>query len=172
MKLNLKWWMGGEELTTLKNAAEIWFNRVEDWVRWPLQQLDARTCSLAILALISWQRGVDRFPGEPERQFRLRTQHAYANATDAGSVQGFGRIFARMELGAVSINEHIEGKDFDVIELEVTDNAVAQNDQYLNWLIHTYGRTCKRYEWKVITPIRTHIRSASFGGDFVTYYCS
>ncbi|WBA86531.1 phage tail protein [Endozoicomonas sp. GU-1] len=172
IKINLKWWLGGPELTKLKNAAEIWFNRVAGWANWPLQQLDPETCSLGLLHLIAWQRGIDQFAGEPERQYRLRTKYAYANAADAGSSIGFERIFARMELGAVTINERLEDRDFDIIELEVTDTTVAKNADYLNWLIQTYGRTCRRYEWKVVTPISVAVRPASFSCDYGTYYCS
>ena len=171
IKINLKWWLGGPELTKLKNAAEIWFNRVAGWANWPLQQLDPETCSIGLLHLIAWQRGIDQFAGEPERQYRLRTKYAYANAADAGSDIGFQQIFARMELGAVSLNERIEGEDWDIVELEVTDTTMAQMPEYMNWLIQTYGRTCRRYRWKVATPSRIYTRSAVCGCDYATYYC-
>ena len=172
IKIDLKWWMGGPELTKLKNAAQIWFERVAGWANWPLLQMDQETCSLGLLKLIAWQRGIDQFPGEPERQFRLRTKHAYANAADAGSDIGFKRIFARMELGPVASNERMPDEDWDIIELEVTDTAVSKQAAYMNWLIQTYGRTCRRYRWKVITSTRIYIRTAICGCDYATFYCT
>lgn len=181
IKLKLKWWMDGNatdptkpdgELAKLTRAAQVWFDRVGQWAQWPILQLDPETCALGLLNLIAWQRGITQFPGEPERQYRLRTKHAYANAADAGSVIGFQNIFARLELGAVSIAERSPDKPWDVITLQVTDTTVANDAQYLNWLIQTYGRTCRRYEWEIISPINVHIPVASFGCDYGTYFCS
>ncbi|MET4706735.1 phage tail protein [Endozoicomonas lisbonensis] len=178
IKLKLKWWMNGEkedgqqgELAKLTKAAQAWFDRVADWAKWPVLQLDPETCAPGLLHLIAWQRGITQFPGEPERQYRLRTKHAYVNAADAGSVIGFQNIFARMELGAVSIAERSPDKPWDVITLQVTDTTVARDAAYLNWIIQTYGRTCRRYEWEIVTPISNTVRSASFSCDYGTYYC-
>ena len=181
IKINLKWWMDGNasdqnkpdgELAKLTKAAQAWFDRVGQWAKWPLQQLDPETCELGLLNLIAWQRGIKQFPAEPERQYRLRVKHAYANAADAGSVEGFEQIFVRLELGAVSIAERSSDRDWDVIRLQVTDTAVARDARYLNWLIQTYGRTCRRYEWEIVSPVNVRLPVASFGCDYGTFFCS
>ncbi|ELU14279.1 hypothetical protein CAPTEDRAFT_125546 [Capitella teleta] len=171
-KLKLPWWMSGPELNKLKTAAQQFFEDLLKVAHWPLDQLDARQADEGIVRLIAWQRGIDRFNNEGMEMFRLRVFHAYANARDAGSVIGFERIFQRLNLGYLEQAERLPDKDWDVIVLNVSDSATAQNPEFMNWLIQTYGRTCRRYEWNVITLLTLSIKPATFDWDQQTYIAS
>lgn len=172
MKLKLPWWMAGPELSKVKTAAQDFFDDLIDVARWPLNQLDVRQASEGIVRLIAWQRGIDRFSNEDLKMFRLRVFYAYANAKDAGSVVGFERIFQRLELGPLQQKEREPDKDWDVIVLIVRDSVTAQNPEFMNWLIQTYGRTCRRYEWNVITVLTISAKSATFDWDQQTHIAS
>ena len=172
MKLTLPWWMSGEELNKLKQAGEIWFKKIRDWAAWPLSQLDAMKADPGIVHLIAWQRGIERFTDEPMEMFRLRVLHAYANARDAGSYVGFVQIFDRLQLGYLEQEERIDEEDWDIIVLRVSDSVTAQNPEFMNWLIQTYGRTCRRYQWEIITVFPIAVKSASFDWDQQTCIAS
>ncbi|WP_420588191.1 phage tail protein [Bacterioplanoides sp.] len=172
MNLTLPWWMSGPELTKLKQAAENWFAQVMEWANWPLTQLDPRTAQSGIVDLIAWQRGIERFSNEPVEMYRLRVFHAYANASDAGSTAGFVAIFQRLQLGYIEQEERLPDKDWDVIVLRVSDSITSQNPEFMNWLIQTYGRTCRRYEWEVITLLTMEATSGAFDWDQQTSIAS
>jgi len=158
MKLELPWWLGGTELTKLKTASEGFWQAVFEYAAWPQVQLDAEQCDRFMLPLLAWQRDITRFTDEPEQQYRLRIKHAYANALDAGSTAGLKRIFERLGLGYLDIAERQPDKDWDVVVLQVADSTLAQQPDYMSWLIQTYGRTCRRYEWAIMTPIRCYVQ--------------
>ena len=169
MNLKLPWWMSGPELTKLKTAAQQFFQDLLKVAHWPLDQLDVRQAGEGIVRLIAWQRGIDRFTDEKLDMFRLRVFHAYANARDAGSVIGFERIFQRLALGPLQQKERLLNKDWDVIVLIVRDSVTAQNPEFMNWLIQTYGRTCRRYEWSVFSILTLSVKSATFDWDQQTH---
>ncbi|PXB81769.1 phage tail protein, partial [Pseudomonas aeruginosa] len=56
IKLKLPFWLDGPELAKLTRAAQAWWEKAEDQLRWPLLQLDAETCHITILDLLAWQR--------------------------------------------------------------------------------------------------------------------
>ena len=168
MQLKLPWWLSGNELTKLKSAASLFWQRVFNVAVWPLSQIDPQKCESFILPLLAWQRDIVRFKDEAEEQYRLRIKYAYANAWDAGSVIGFKRIFARLGLGYVDIAQRLPDKDWDVIVLQVSDSTIAQKADYMRWLIQTYGRTCRRYEWSVMTPLHLYVTCAEAGADYQT----
>lgn len=153
IKLTLPHWLSGEQLAKLKRACQRYWETVEGWVTWPLAQLDVSTCSVGVLSLVAWQRAVDRFPGEPLSLYRLRVKHAFINAKDAGSVAGVKRIFERLGIGYVEIEERLEGLDWDIIKIVLSDSQLSQNPELLNIIIQKYGRTCRRYTFEVITPV-------------------
>ena len=80
-------------------------------------------------------------------------KYAYVNARDAGSTAGFQRIFERLGIGYMELQERIEGQDWDVIRLHITDNQIAGNEELLSIIVRLYGRTCRRYQ---ITSITSH----------------
>ena len=172
MKLKLHWWMSGPELGKVKTAAQDFFDDLMTVAKWPLNQLDVRQASEGIVRLIAWQRGIDRFSDENLKMFRLRVFYAYANAKDAGSAIGFERIFQRLELGYLEQEERLSNKDWDVIILNVSNSATAQNPEFMNWLIQTYGRTCRRYEWNVITVLTLAVKPTTFVWDQQTNIAS
>lgn len=168
IKLDLPFWLSGVELTKLKKACQAYWNRAENWLKWPLLQLDVETCPLDILNLIAYQRDITRFKGEPERLYRLRVKYAYINAKDAGSVAGFIRIFERLEIGYVELEERQPGRDWDIITLILTDSQVAKNHDLLMNIIYQYGRTCRRYEFSIITPVHAYLAIGEFNNDTMT----
>jgi len=165
LKLSLPFWLDGPELTKLKGAAQSWWEKVEGWLRWPLLQLDAETCHLTVLDLLAWQRDIQRFHGEPERLYRLRVKYAFINAVDAGSTAGMIRIFERLGVGYVEIEERLAGMDWDIVLLHLSDTQLSENPVLLRVLMQQYGRTCRRYDFVTITPVSLNIRVADFNDD-------
>lgn len=153
IKLDLPFWNNkGASIPLIKMAQSYW-EKIEAGLRWPLTQLDPLTCPLSILNFIAWQRDIERFAGEPLWLFRTRVKYAFANAQDAGSVVGIKRIFQRLGIGYVEVLERVDGKDWDVIVFNMNDNQLSQNTALLKVLVEQYGRTCRRYEFNVITPL-------------------
>lgn len=165
LKLSLPFWLDGPELAKLKAAAQSWWEKAEGWLRWPLLQLDAETCHLTVLDLLAWQRDIQRFQGEPERLYRLRVKYAFINAVDAGSKAGMVRIFERLGVGYVEIEERLPGMDWDIVLLHLSDTQLSENPVLLRVLMQQYGRTCRRYDFVTITPVSLNIRVADFNDD-------
>ncbi len=165
-KTTVPFWMAGTETTKLTKAAAAWFKLLRTWAQWPAQQMDPTTCSERVLNLIAWQRDIDRFSGEPLSLFRLRVKYAYANAKDAGSVVGFKRIFKRLGIGDVTIKERMDGRDWDIVALTLTDLQISENQSLLEEIIQHYGRTCRRYEWTVQTVLPAYVRAYEFNNSY------
>ncbi|MCE0912967.1 phage tail protein [Pseudomonas sp. NMI760_13] len=163
--LKLPFWLTGPELTKLKDAAQTWWARVTEWLRWPLLQMDAETCHLTVLDLLAWQRDITRFKDEPESLYRLRVKYAFINAVDAGSTAGLKRILRRLGVGYVEIDERLAGRDWDVVLLRLSDSQLSENPELLRVLIQQYGRTCRRYDFVSITPVPLRIGAAQFNDD-------
>ncbi|MDD1010635.1 phage tail protein [Pseudomonas shahriarae] len=172
IKLNLKFWLAGTELTKLKDAAQSWWEKVEGWLRWPLLQMDADTCHLIVLDLLAWQRDITRFKGEPEALYRLRVKFAFINAVDAGSTAGMKRILIRLGVGYVEIEERMPDRDWDVVLLRFSDTQLSQNPELLRVLIQQYGRTCRRYDFVTITSVPMGIALVDFNDDQQTLVAS
>ncbi len=166
--ITLPFWMAGPELTKLARAAQTWFSLLMGWAIWPAQQMDPETCTELVLNLIAWQRDITRFEGEPLALYRLRVKYAYANATDAGSVAGFKRIFQRLGVGYLETEERMPGRDWDIIALYLSDSQLGDNQDLLQVLIQHYGRTCRRYEWTIISPLPITMRIETFDNDSQT----
>ncbi len=172
IKLDLKFWLAGTELTKLKEAAQAWWEKVEGWLRWPLLQLDAETCHLTVLDLLAWQRDITRFKGEPEDLYRLRVKYAFINAKDAGSTAGMKRILVRLGVGYVEIEERHPDRDWDVVLLQLTNTQLAKNPELLRVLIQQYGRTCRRYDFVTLTPVDLGVALVDFNDDQQTLVAS
>ena len=165
------WMDKGEPKKLLKAAQRFWAD-VYDRVTWPLRQSDPLTCNEAILSLIAWDRDISRFNGEPLDLFRRRVAYAFVNAADAGSVQGFISIFDRLGIGYVELLERQPGIDWDVILVRVTDSQIAGNTDLMIQIIRQYGRTCRRYQFEVITSEKLAIRAGWDQGEYVVYPAS
>ncbi|EPR43145.1 tail protein I [Desulfovibrio sp. X2] len=142
---SLPFWMAGAEADKLAAAAKEWFARLGEAAALPAKQLDPLSCSASILDLLAWQRGISAYKGEPERSYRLRVAYAYANARDAGSVNGWARIFQRLEVGDVELQERIAGQDWDIIGIVLDDERLAACQGLVEIIVKDYGRTCRRY---------------------------
>ncbi|WJD63106.1 phage tail protein [Pseudomonas kurunegalensis] len=164
-KLKLPFWLEGVELSKLRDAAQAWWAKVETWMNWPLMQLDAETCHITVLDLLAWQRDIQRFQGEPESLYRKRVKYAFINAVDAGSSAGTVRIFQRLGVGYVEIEERFDSVNWDVVRLYLTDSQLSANPVLLRVLMQQYGRTCRRYEFATITPVTLGMRVAHFHDD-------
>lgn len=165
---SLPFWMGGEECSKLSRAAHGWFSRLGEWAALPARQLDPLTCTPTVLDLLAWQRNVTTYKGEPERLYRLRVAHAYANARDAGSVAGWGRIFQRLELGGVALEERVAGQDWDIIGVVVDDTAFPDRQNVLEIIVQEYGRTCRRYRFISRIPQAVRVAACAFDDDHAT----
>ena len=164
----LRFWMAGPELSKLAIAAHEWFLKLGKWAIWPAMQLDPLECSLPVLNLLAWERNIKRYPGEPERLYRLRVKYAYANGRDSGSIAGWKRIFARLELPAVELEERLPGQDWDIINIVLDDSDMPDSQNVLEIIINDYGRTCRRYRFvsRVFLPVL--VRSAGFDAGYCT----
>lgn len=158
------WWMDGETTSEIlkephfmvKGINAFW-RQVKSWLLWPMGQIDALTCSEQMLTVLAWERDITRFDSEPIELYRKRVKYAFINAKDAGEVAGFKRIFERLGVGFVEVFERLEGRDFDIIRIRLSDEQLAVNHHLLGEIIRYYGRTCRRYEFEVVAPVSLHM---------------
>ncbi|WP_444894906.1 phage tail protein [Microbulbifer sp. SSSA005] len=153
MKITLPTWANKGEVKKLGVMLELWWDYVASWLQWPIAQMDPEKCGESALRLLAWQRFIDRFDGESLELFRLRVKYAFVNAVDAGSVAGIKRIFERLGVGYVEVIERDPDRDWDVIILQLSDAQLSNNQELLKRLLQKYGRTCRRYEFKLISPV-------------------
>lgn len=170
--LKLPSWMSRGEPARMLKAAEKFWTGIVEWVTWPLQQFDPLTCAEPLLNLLAYDRDIARFNGEPLSLFRKRVAFAFINAQDAGSVSGFIAIFERLGIGYVELLERQAGIDWDVIIVRVTDSQISDNADLLLQIIRQYGRTCRRYQFEVITTSGMRIRAGWNQGEYVCYPAS
>ncbi|PHM64436.1 protein phage [Xenorhabdus stockiae] len=168
-RLALPSWMDKGEPAKLLGAARAFWTQVHGWLTWPLAQLDAETCTEALLSVLAYQRDIQRFNGEPLPLFRKRVKYAFINAKDAGSIAGFIAIFERLGVGYVELLERQPEIDWDVIILRLSDSQIAANPDLLMNIIRQYGRTCRRYRFEVIAKNQLLMRVGSIGADYCTY---
>lgn len=167
--MSLPSWMNkGEPLALLRTARTYWAE-VYSCITWPLRQFDPLTCTEPVLNLIAYDRDISRFSGEPLSLYRKRVAYAFINARDAGSVEGFVNIFSRLGIGYVELVERQPDIDWDVIMVRVTDSQIADNTQLMIQIIRQYGRTCRRYQFEVITSESLAIRAGWDQGEYVVY---
>ncbi|AUZ65668.1 hypothetical protein [Citrobacter sp. CFNIH10] len=162
-------WMNKGESGKLLAVMRRFWAEVYQWITWPLAQLDPLTCGESILNLMAYDRDISRFDGEPLSLFRKRVAYAFVNAADAGSVEGFINIFDRLGIGYVELMERQPGIDWDVILVRVSDSQVADNTQLMIQIIRQYGRTCRRYQFEVITSESLLIRAGWDQGEYIVY---
>lgn len=174
IELKLPTWLNGSVITDFKNAVVNWWNKVESWVNWPLTQMDAETCTMGVLDLLAWQRDIERFNSEPEWLYRKRVKFAVANSIDAGSTAGIKRIFNRLGVGFIEVEERLPDRDqilyWDVVQLHLSNSQLSDNPQLLPVLLEMYGRTCRRYEFVTLTSLVLELRVETFDDDHATIY--
>ena len=170
MKIKLPFWMDKGELSKIAVLFGKWWDYVLSAVKFPFNILDEEHCSERILNLIAYQRDVERFEGEPLELFRKRVKYAFLNAKDAGSKAGFIRIFERLGIGYVEIEERFDVENWDVIKIRLSDSQLAKKTELLNLIIRKYGRTCLRYTFEVITKETVSIYHGEFNHDHQSFY--
>lgn len=171
-RMKLPFWMNKGELAKLLESGKKFWARIYRWLEWPAKQFDPLLCPVPVLSLLAWERDITRFNGEPLDLFRKRVAFAWLNARDAGSVEGFIAIFHRLGIGYIELQERPTGKDWDVIVIRVSDGQIASNGELLREIIRQYGRTCRRYEYEVITINTLDIRAGWYTGEYVVYTAS
>lgn len=168
IEIKLPFWLDGVEIGKLRDSIAQWWDLAETWIRLPLAQMDPLTCHITILNLLAYQRDISRFTGEPEDLYRKRVKFAYVNAQDAGSKAGFIRIFERLGIGYVEIEERVDPVNWDVVLLTLSNSQLAQNLTLIDRIIQKYGRTCRRYQLQIVTPVS--IASPCFANGCTYYY--
>lgn len=143
--VELPTWLQGKNATALAAAASIYWQQVESYLLWWIEQLDETQSALPILDLLAWERGINRLDGESVEIYSLRIKHAVANSEDAGFGIGMERIFKRLGFGYIEINERVDGFDWDMVEIAMIEDEFSENQELVKELIRQYGRTCRRY---------------------------
>lgn len=167
--LALPFWMDEGEPKKILAAARKFWAQVYGWVTWPVNQFDPLTCPEPLLNLMAYDRDITRFNNEPLSLFRRRVAYAFINARDAGSIAGFIAIFERLGIGYVELLERQPDIDWDVIIVRVSDSQLAANPELMLQIIRQYGRTCRRYQFDVLTSLKLFINGGSEGGEYVCY---
>ena len=152
-KIQLPTWLNGVNSVGLTNAANAYWQQVESYLIWWLEQIHIETDALPILDLLAWERGIERLPGESIELYSKRVKHGIANSKDAGSTVGMERIFKRLGFGFVQFNERITGLDWDMIEISMIESEFSGKQDLVNSIIKQYGRTCRRYFLSAISAI-------------------
>ncbi|MFC0973994.1 phage tail protein [Pasteurella multocida] len=169
MAIKLPFWMDRGELQKIADLFEKWWAWAEIFTRYPLKTQDPEKCNEQVLNLLAYQRDITRFENEPLSLFRKRVKYAFINARDAGSKQGFIKIFQRLGIGYVEIEERFDLINWDVIKIRLTDSQVAKNHHLLMQIIRQYGRTCRRYEFEVINNQQVTVIHGEFNNDYQCY---
>lgn len=163
LNITLPFWLNRGTVKKIGEVFLSWWELVKLWLSLPLDQINPDTCTLGFLHLIAYARNIERFPDEPENLYRLRVKFAHANAIDAGSVAGIKRIFQRLGIGDVQVHERTPERDWDVIVVQLSDANLSENQTLLTYLLTKYGRTCRRYEFNLITEADLGVSLHEFG---------
>lgn len=168
--ISLPFWLNAGNLKKYASFLNAWYLYAKSILDFTLDQFDIDLAHITIVNLVAWERDIDRFNSEPEWLYRNRVKHAYQNARDAGSVAGFKRIWERMELGYLEVEERLPLTDWDIVHLVITENTIATQPELLDIIIEKYGRTCRRYQWTTIANLKINLRGACFdnSSDFIT----
>ena len=143
--IELPSWLSGIDATALAKACRTFWQTIEGYLLWWLDQLKADNAGITVLDCLAWERGIDRLKNEEIELYRLRVKHAVANSEDAGSTIGLKRIFYRLGLGNIEINERLPNLDWDEVEIDVFADVYLQSSALISELIKQYGLTCRRY---------------------------
>ncbi|MEE6116293.1 phage tail protein, partial [Avibacterium paragallinarum] len=170
IKITLPFWLDKGELNKIARLFEKWWAYSLRMLSTPFSIFDEEKCSETILNLIAYARDIERFKGEPLDLYRKRVKYAFLNAKDAGSKAGFIRIFERLGIGYVEIEERFDLENWDVIKIKLNDSQLAKNPELLMLIIRKYGRTCRRYTFEVMTNNKLTIYHGEFDCDYRAYH--
>ena len=142
-------WLNKGYAQKLVKAASSYWNKTAEFVMWAVNQKEALENEEPILGFLAWERLTDRLDNEPVSLYRKRVQHALVNTIEAGELAIVKDVFARLDIEVLNVRERIDGRDWDIIALDISDTALANNNNLLPEIIQLYGRTCRRYEFTV-----------------------
>jgi hypothetical protein len=157
--IKLPVWLNSTNISKLKQAAFLFWQKAEVWVYRLAEQVDANKNELQLLDLIAWERTISRAQDEPLWLYRLRVKHAFINQRESGSRIGLLSIFKRLGIEIVDIQERVDGEDFDVINIMITEGQWSQYQNVLDIIVRKYGRSCRRYRWLTVTNSKINIRA-------------
>jgi len=155
--IELPSWLSGVDAQALANVAQTYWQTVENYLLWWLDQLDEENAALPILDLLAWERGINRLDSESVELYSLRIKHAVANSEDAGYGIGMERIFKRLGFGYIKINERVPTYDWDMVEVAMIEDEFNGKQDLVEDLIKQYGRTCRRYFLSVLSVINAYV---------------
>lgn len=165
-------WMDKGEVVRLKDGVINFWQRVNEWISWPLTQTDPLTCTVAILNLIASQYDIRRYNGESLDLFRRRVKYAFLNAKDAGSVAGWKAIFKRLEIGDVELFERNRDIDWDIVLVDLSAEQVSEHVDLLGIIVGQYGRTCRRYRYHIRLPGHFYFHGGYIQGGYLFFNAS
>lgn len=142
-------WLNKGYAEKLVKAATGYWEKSRDYVMWAVNQKDESQNEEPVLGFLAWERLTNRLDDEPIEFYRKRVQYALVNTIDAGEVASVKSIFDRLGLEVLNVRERLDGRDWDIIAIDMTDSTFAGNTDLLPELIQLYGRTCRRYELTV-----------------------
>ncbi len=171
LKITLPFWMDKNELKKLAAASQSFWEKVEKWMQISLSRFDVMTCDLILVDYIAWERRIVRLEGEDERTYRKRVDYAFVNAQDAGMTAGMYRIFERLEIAIYDIRERQPDKDWDIITLEMDDETLSNKKNLISLLVKTYGATCRRYEYNVVTKLDSFNHYGQMNCSYKNFVC-
>lgn len=164
----LPFWMAGSRATAVAKAAKRWWDTVSRWLRTAYDFNDAQTVAMPIVDLLAYQRGIERYRGEPEWLYRLRVHHAYRNWIDAGTRAGMERIFTRLQMPVYGLEERVPGYDWDMIRLKASLADYLSHSDVLQIVLQAYRRTCRRWLVEIQSPTVTANDAPTLAA--LTYY--
>lgn len=142
-------WLNKGYAEKLVKAATGYWDQSRDYVMWAVNQKDESKNEDPVLGFLAWERLTTRLDDEPIELYRKRVQHALVNTIGAGEIASVKSIFDRLGLEVLNVRERLDGRDWDIIAIDMTDSTLAGNTDLLPELIQLYGRTCRRYELTV-----------------------
>ena len=142
-------WLNKGYAEKLVKAASNYWEESRNYVMWAVSQSEDFQNKEPILGLLAWERLTTRLPNESNALYSKRVQHALVNTIDAGEMASVKRIFERLGLEVLNVRERIDGRDWDVIAIDMSDTTLANANLLLPEIIQLYGRTCRRYELTV-----------------------
>lgn len=169
MQITLPFWLNRGEVAKIALLFEKWWQWSANFLRFPFETQDAEKCSERVLNLLAYQRDITRFENEPLDLFRKRVKYAFVNAQDAGSTAGFIRIFQRLGIGYVELEERFDEVNWDVIKVRLTDSQIAKNPQLLLQIIRQYGRTCRRYTFEIMINQQVNVVHGEFNNSYQAF---
>lgn len=155
--IELPTWLDGVDANALAKVAQEYWQTVENYLLWWLEQIDEDVAALPILDLLAYERGINRLNGESVELYRLRIKHAVANSEDAGYSIGMERIFKRLGFGYIQLIERVPGYDWDMVEIAMIEDEFNDKQALVEELIRQYGRTCRRYFLSALSVINAFV---------------